>query len=262
MSTLEEKRVYSDTQEEAVVYVATGMGLVAVEVVADRVGSFGIERRGRTRSVAVADGRVAVATDDDVLLRRDDGEFDALAFGAATAVGFHDGDVLAASPDGEVARAEAGDWTAVGSVDGEVRAFDGSFAATETGVYQVEAAAVSYVGLDDVADVSAARLPVAATADGLYQLGNGWMRQLDGVYHAVTTDRTSSRTYAAGADVSVRDDGEWERQSVPTDEPITAIVASGAVYAVTADGTLLANAGDGWRSHALGLSEIADAALR
>ncbi|OIB55358.1 HVO_0234 family beta-propeller protein [Natrialba sp. SSL1] len=137
-------------------------------------------------------------------------------FGPATAVGVTGSTILAAGPDGTVRflqdeRGDDGqdgwrdsDWQELefGPSNGSgrddrrtptsIRAIDGDLLATDAGVYRLREAdrawVLEHAGLTDVVDVSAAAVPLAATADGLYRLGNGWMEVLEGAFETVTAD--------------------------------------------------------------------------
>ncbi|MFB6157811.1 MAG: hypothetical protein ABEJ34_08220, partial [Haloferacaceae archaeon] len=130
MGDIAEKRIHDDRREGTVAYVASDAGLVRIALAGDRVGRFGMERRGTVRDVAVVDD-AAVAAGEDVLV---DGE--ATGFGAAAAVGDDgDGAVVAAGGDGRVARHDGG-WTTLGSVE-DPRAVAGGLVAAADGVHRV-----------------------------------------------------------------------------------------------------------------------------
>ena len=62
---LDEKRVYADREEATTAFVAAGAGVARVEVSADIVGEFALQRRCTARDVAASAGRLAVATAED-----------------------------------------------------------------------------------------------------------------------------------------------------------------------------------------------------
>lgn len=254
--SLDEKRVYADKAGTTTAFVATGAGVARVEVSDDIVGEFALEHRGTAADLAAADGRLAVATPEDVLVS-DGGGFAETDFGPAAAVGFRDG--LVAAGDGRVARREDGEWTTLGRVDG-VQAIDGDMVAADTGVHRLDG---THVGLSAANDVSTAADPLAATDDGLYYLANGWMAALDGPFevvgghaggraHAATADTLYER--AAGGD-------EWTPVELPVGGPVADVAYGDATYAVTRDGTFLADAGDGWRHRSLGLPDVSAVAV-
>ncbi|WP_266079323.1 HVO_0234 family beta-propeller protein [Haladaptatus caseinilyticus] len=249
MTSIDEKRVYSDQSGTTTAYVATELGVARVEISGDIVGEFSIAHRCVARDVAVTGDSLAVATDEGVI----DGDFSPLGFGPAVAVDFDGDDLLAASEDGILARYDSG-WNELASLP-EVRAIDGNLVATIDGVYRIVDDGVRHVGLNDVRDVSAKGVPLAATADGLYWLGNGWMDAMEGSFHVVNT--TDEDAYAAADDtLFVRDNDEWVEITLPVDEPVADIGFGEGVYVVTEPGTFLSSIGDGWRSRNLGLSGI------
>ncbi|WP_435183074.1 HVO_0234 family beta-propeller protein [Halobellus sp. EA9] len=288
MPTIDEKRVYTDNAGTETVYLATGLGVVAVAVSDDLIGEFGIAHRCAARDVATAGSLVAVATDETVLLA-DRSESDAgdaeggstvvaaeglsfaeTGFGPATAVGFDDGALVAGDGDGRVARltdpapdtaAEDG-WTDLGTA-GSVRAVDGGLVAAADGVYRI-GSSLTHAGLDDARDVDAE--PLAATGAGLYKLGNGWMDVLDGAVDAV--DAAGERAQAVrDGELYVRTAAgatqEWRAEELPVDEPVAA-VAHGieASYAVTEDGTFAVRLPDGeWRYRGVGVRDVVAAAV-
>jgi len=261
MTSIDEKRVYDEKTGRVDAYVATAAGVARVSVSGDIVGEFALVRRCTARDVAAAGARLAVATDEDVLVGPPD-DLAGTGFGPSTAVGFRDGTVAAGG--GRVARlreSEAGDgssgtmdreWDELGRV-ADVRAVSGDLLAAASGVHRLDG---THVGLSDAHDVTTAGTPLAATGDGLYRLGNGWMNVLDGEFRAVASD--GKRAHAATPDALYEHrDGEWDAVDIPVDESVVGVAygegEAQAVYAVTADGTVLVDAGDGWQSRSLGL---------
>jgi hypothetical protein len=249
--TIDEKRVYADRTGADEVLIAADQGVVAVSLSGDRVGEFGLDHRAAARDVAAAGDRRAVATDADVLV----GDYDPTDFGPAVAVGFDGDALLAAGPDGRIARLDDG-WTTLGDVEAP-RAVDGGMIAAESGVHQVVGDDLRHVGLDGVHDVHGRGMPLAATDDGLYRLGNGWMDELDGAFGVVSADSVDDRAHAAGEEgLFAREAvGEW----VPVDAPVAPVdvgYTDAATVAVTETGTLLTDAGDGWRTRELGVTGV------
>lgn len=248
MSSIEEKRVYADKTEETTIYLASELGVVRVSVSGDSIGSFGIEHRCVARDLARCSG-LAVATDEDVLV---DGEL--TGFGPALVVGGSES-AIAVGPEGRVARFD-GEWTTVGRLEG-VRAAEDDLLATDEGVYRV-GDDLRHVGLEDVNDVSARGVPLAATDSGLYHLANGWIRDLDGrfdrVSGAATGDLARACALAAVGERLYISDGEWHEHTIP--EPFAAAAVEEAIYGASAEGTLYVDAGEGWRSQALGISGV------
>ena len=258
--SLEEKRVYAEQSGVTELYVATGLGLAVVSVSDDIVGEFSLTHRCTATDVATDADRLTVATDADVLVAdRTDQSFRETEFGPAAAVALSDGDLLAGNADGRVARYADGEWTTLGTV-GAVRAIDGDLVATDDGVYRIDGDDCSHVGLDNVRDVATAGTPLAATGDGLYALGPGWQRALDGDVQVVARD--GERAHAATADaLYAQVDGEWAERELPVDESVAALAYGQGTYAVTANGTVLVDVGDGWRDRALGLDGVGGVAV-
>ncbi|SIS10158.1 HVO_0234 family beta-propeller protein [Natronorubrum thiooxidans] len=285
MHSIEEKRVYGDREGAIEAYVSSSIGVVRVRVADDTVGEFGLCDRCTARDIAAADGVVAIATDEDVRLlslpdERDESSGETVVetgFGPAVAVGADDTGLLAASPDGEVARLEGGvpsdngDWVPLES-DGvaTVRAIDGDLVGTDSGVYRVHEDGLDHAGLTDVRDVSAAGVPLAATADGLYKLGNGWMKVLEGDFETVAADPQTepgrlARAHAvSGATVYAYSEDGWQEY----DRSSASIVGIGygqTCYAVTERGTFLSATPDDdngqWRSRTIGVGDVTGLAI-
>ncbi|SDR32449.1 HVO_0234 family beta-propeller protein [Natronobacterium texcoconense] len=283
MLSIEEKRVYGDRDEATEAYVSSPMGVVRVRIAGDNVGEFSLCARCDARDVAASDGRVAVATDEDALVlaseESDEPTFAETGFGPAVAVGYVDERLVAAGPDGRVARLEAnGKWTVLEPKGGderrtatidEVRAIDGDLVGTDDGVYRVHGDELEHAGLSDVRDVGAAGVPLAATGDGLYKLGNGWMKIYERPFDAVAADSRSSpgslsRAHAV-SDRSVYEyvDEEWREDETRAnaDDRIVAIDYDGYLYAVTETGTVEI-AGDGeWRGRSIGVRDVTGLAV-
>ncbi|WP_136717417.1 HVO_0234 family beta-propeller protein [Halorientalis salina] len=258
--SIDEKRVYAAKSDATELYVATGLGLAVVSVSADIVGEFSLVHRCTATDVATDADRLAVATDEDVLVAdRTDQEFRETGFGPASAVALADGDLLAGDTDGRVARYDGSEWTTLGT-GGSVRAIDGDLVATAEGIARIGDEGLDHVGLDDVRDVAAAGTPLAATGDGLYYLGPGWARALDGAFTAVARD--GERAHAASGETLYEHvDGEWRDREFPADETVVALAHGPGTYAVTETGRVLVDAGDGWRDRALGLRDVSGLAV-
>jgi len=256
--TIDEKRVYADRTGADEMLIAAEQGLVVASLSDDRVGEFGIDHRGAVRDVAVATDRRAVATESDVLV----GDYDATDFGPAVAVGFQGDTLLAAAPDGRVARLDE-TWTTLGEVD-TPRAVDGGMIAAESGVHQVVDDGLRSVGLGGVHDVHGRGMPLAATDDGLYRLGNGWMADASGSFSVVSADGDDDRANAVGeAGLFAREAvGDWHPVEAPVADVVDVAYTEAATVVVTATGTLLADAGDGWRQRELGVSGVAALAVQ
>lgn len=286
MPTIREKRVYDGATTPTPVFVAADQGLVLAQVSADAVGEFGLERRCTARDVAVGvegrspsgsqtqsddtDGTLALATDEATLVapEADPEQLHETGFGPATAVAVVEGQdraVVAADESGEISRlpvAEDGsvesDWQTLGSVD-NVRALDGRLVAASGGIYRITDAGLDDAGLDDARDVAARGAPLSATGAGLYELGNGWMVVREDSYETVATDGKQAHAVADDGTVLGRAEGggEWAELDLPTEEAIADFTYTGdAVVAATGSGSLLANAGDGWRSRRVGVTGV------
>ncbi|EMA53099.1 HVO_0234 family beta-propeller protein [Halococcus thailandensis] len=249
MSSIDEKRVHGANTESTALFVASDIGLTRVSVAGERVGEIELRDRRSVHDLAF-DEKLAVATDEDVLIGNSLAES---GFGPATAVGFHDG-LVAAAPDGRVAHRIDDEWHDVDTVE-TVHAIDGDLLATDGGVYRLTDDGLSRAGLDAVRDVAVGDgVPRAATATGLYRLGNGWMDDLDGDFRTVSADIDGERAHAATTDDFYTHDGdEW--RTIDIGKPIAAVAYAGLVYAVATDGTLLVGTDDGWRDHPLGIGE-------
>jgi len=285
-----EKRVYDDAAGRVRLAVATGSGLAIVGISGDAVGEFGLALRDSVRAIApVGEGRLLVATADSVALvaLADDGSIAAVdrsvptGLGGASALSVAEGAAFAALDDGTLRRAPLDDlvsttdgdapasgdrWRTVGTVP-PVRRADGPLLATAEGVYRATTDGLAHVGLEDVRDVAAAG-PYAAAESGLYRLGPGWTAE-----RGDATERVTAAVGAAGGEPepahAVQDDrllervdGAWVERSVPNSGPIADVAYApaehqpAATYAVAADGTVLVDAGDGWRSRSLGLPGV------
>jgi hypothetical protein len=267
MPTVRESRVYVAKSGTVTAYVATGLGISTVRLSGDKVGEFSLTERCSARDVARTARGVAAATDDDVLLADEDG-FEQTGLGAAVAVTALDGDVLAATDDGRLCRYD-GDWTEVATIDADVRAVDGNLVAAADGVHRLTDDGLASAGLDDAWDVASAGVPHAATPDALYRLGNGWLAQCDGAFATVTSDPATAsagelgRAHAATAGTLYEYDGSedtpdaaWTPRDLPVEESVVDVAyVADATIALTEPGTVLVDAGDGFRHRRLGLQD-------
>ena len=332
--SIEEKRVYAGSAGRTDAYVATGTGVVRVSLSADKVGAFDMVAREPARDVAVRPGsdagtldlaavatenglRVAVADDDPEFVPLDetpeaveDGG-DATTDSPAVAVGVHEDAFLVARADGGIDRVALAERIGDGSPPsatairiGEVpnpRAIDGPLVAAADGVHRVANAdtgpgdpGLVPVGLDDARDVAGTGVPLAATADGLYWLGNGWMAAREATASAVAADGDGHAMAVVAGDLLVRDgttrgagsgntpddkegsgstvaSGEptqgwgsdaWATATLPVDErPVALGYGPGISVVVTEAGTLCVDAGDGWRHQVVGVRDVGGVAL-
>ncbi|MBP1987983.1 HVO_0234 family beta-propeller protein [Halolamina salifodinae] len=274
MPTIREKRVYDEATTPTPVFVAAEQGLVVARISEDKVGEFGLERRCTAQDVAVgADGTLALATDEATLVapEADPEQFRETGFGPATAVAVVEGQgraLVAADESGEISRlpitddgpvdAESTDWESLGTVD-DLRALRGRLVAAADGIYRVTDAGLDDAGLDDARDVAARGAPLAATGAGLYELGNGWMVASKEPFETVSTDGDRGHAVAADGTVLGREKGggEWSELALPAGDPIADFAyTDDAVVAATASGSLLADAGNGWRSRRVGVTGV------
>jgi hypothetical protein len=268
MSDMAEDRVYADRAGNDRLVVASDAGLTRVAVANGRVGRFSLERRCTPRDLAVGSGWIAVATDEDVLLRRGDGAYVETGFGPAVAVGADGDDLIAADEDSAIRRslavdpADPGEWLPLADVDAPIRAIDGGLIAAGDGVYRLHADGLDHAGLDDARDVSAAWTPLVATGEGLFRLGNGWLREVAGEATVVAAHADGRAGAVVDGRLHEREAGEWVARGID-DEPV-ALCHGQRPYAVTADGTVLSadpDAADGWRRRALGLPGVVAAVV-
>ncbi|WP_018257054.1 HVO_0234 family beta-propeller protein [Halomicrobium katesii] len=260
---LDEKRIYEERREETCAYVACEMGVATVALSDDQIGRFGLEHGCTARDIAGSDGRLAVATDEDVLVGDGTG-FTATGFGPATAVGVGE-TVVVAGEDGTVARLDGDEWVTLGAVD-EPRAVDGDLVAAAEGCVRIDGGDLVALGGDAVRDVAAAG-PYAASADGVDRLADGWTTELAGDATVVSAERDGDRAHAVvDGDLFARASGEWAAVD-PTVSGIVDVAYAAATVTVTADGTVAIDpvtAKDGapeWRSRALGLAGVTGVAV-
>lgn len=268
MADLAEKRVFDDRAGATDLAVAATEGVATVSVSGDRVGEIGLIRRCLPADLAVAPapaGRLAVATDEDVLGADafDPDAFEATEFGPACAVTFVDGRPLAGASDGRLGIHADGRWTTVGALPDPPAALDGNLVGFEGGVRRLVDGQLRPAGLTAVIDIAhAAGVPLAATADGLYSLGNGWLDLLPGPFQQVS-GAPDGRAHAATPSACYeRRATEWRPLELPIDGTVAAVAYGERTYICTGDGQLLVEGGDGWRVHPLGLTGIVAAVAR
>lgn len=265
MDDLAAKRVYADRTRAEQLVVATRLGVASVALSDGRLGEVGLVHRGSPTDLAVGSTsgtgpRLAVATVEDVLLA-DEPEVGALApsrFGPAVAVTItDDGDrVVAVAPDGRLG-VHTDEWRTVATLSDTPTSLDGDLVGTTGGVYRLIDGALQPAGLAGVTDVArAGGVPLAATGDGLYVLGNGWMDVLAGDVRVVA-DASDGRAHAATGDTLFElVDGEWRPVDIPSADPIGAIAYGEFTYVLTEGGDLLVETSGGWDAHALGLDGV------
>ncbi|MFB6361642.1 MAG: hypothetical protein ABEH59_10020 [Halobacteriales archaeon] len=271
MDDIAEKRVYADRTGAAQLVVAAAPGLVTVAVSDGRVGEFGVAKECSPADLAAAarpdagdQFPLAVATDRDVLLT-ESAETDALertGFGPATAVTVHEGRPMAADPAGELATYRDSGWESIGELPGPATALVGDLIGTAEGVFRLVDGGLRPAGLADVTDVArAAGMPLVATADGLYELGNGWLDVLEGAFDLVAAT-PDGRAHAAGpAGCFTRENGAWAPCELPGESAVAAVAYGPRTFVLTAAGDLYVEKETGWARTPLGIDGIVGAVL-
>ena len=275
MQTLTEKRVFGAKTGVTDIFVSTDSGVAAVTVSADQIGAFGLAHRGSTTAVAATADRLVVGTDEGLLAADidtadrsadvPDPTFAAIGgdtIDAVSAIDLTPEGLIVADGDGVVYRGEHTEtvteppaWERLGATD-EVRAIDAGLLAAADGVYRIDDDGLTNTGLTDVRAVTGVGQPLAATADGLFRLGNGWQSVAEGAFRAVAADGHGHAHAVGDAGLLVRsaEEGAWTTTTPPVEAPIVDLAADrGIVVGVTDDGTLCVTAGDGWRHQRLGL---------
>jgi len=275
MQTLTEKRVFGAKTGVTDVFVATDAGVAAVTVSADQIGAFGLASREPATGVAATADRLVVGTDEGLLAADIDAAdrgadvadptFESIGgdtIGAVSAVDITPEEIVVADGDGVIYRGEHAEtvteppvWERLGGTD-EVRAIDVGLLAAADGVYRIDDDGLTNTGLTDVRAVTGVGQPLAATADGLFRLGNGWQSIAEGAFRSVAADGHGHAHAVGEAGLLVRaaEESAWTTTTPPVEAPIVDLAADrGIVAAVTDDGTLCVTAGDGWRHQRLGL---------
>lgn len=251
MSSLEEKRVFEGDGTEVECLLASGTGLVRASVSGDRIGGFDMPLQADVRDVAADADRVLVATGEGIRFGTAASTLASTGLDPGTAVGLEEVGWLAADVDGRLARVSDGEAAHLGQVDG-VTSIDPPLIAAGTGVHKV--ARLENVGLESVIDVAAKPIPRAATDDGLYRLGNGWMVEREGRATAVAAHHGGRVAAVLDGTLHQFVEDDWTETPLPGDAPAVDIALGPATYAVTAEGTLCVNAGDGWQTRSLGVT--------
>ena len=261
MDDIREKRIFGGKEGRIRLFVGTELGVVVASLSGPRVGEFGLEYRTPVRDIAGAPGRIVVATNEDVTLLGE--EPVDLGVGPASAVGFDGEDVIAGDDGGRVVRVDAEGVDEIGTTEGAVTAIDGALVGTEGGVYRVIDNELVAAGLDRVRDIDARGTPLAATETGLYRLGNGWMTLHEGDAAAVTSDGGGRRHAVIDNTLyTASPDGDrWAPVRLPVDETPLDIAYGDRTSIVTAEGTVLVEADDGWRHQRLGVGGVVGCAV-
>lgn len=259
MGDLAEDRIYSGGANETLLFLACDQGLVQVRVSGDRVGEFGLETRADARDVAVDDDRVLLGTAEACLVGPDASKLHDTGLGPTQAVGLTADGWVVGGTDGDVHSGSGTGTEYLGQLD-DIQAIDPPLIATSDGVFLLED--LSQAGLEHVWDVASEPVPRAAAGNGLYRLGNGWIEEKAGTATSVASRGTGECAAVIDGALHCLDEEGWSRSPVSLAEPIADILLGPAIYVITTDGTLLVDAGSGWRSRALGISDVRGMALR
>lgn len=259
MGDLAEDRVYSGGGDETVLLLACDKGLVRVAVSGDRVGEFGLVTRADARDVAADGDRIVLGTADSLLVGPDASRLRDTGRGPTEAVGIDENGWVMGGSDGGVHR-EPGTGTRYLGQLSNIQAIEPPLIASSDGVFLLEG--LSHAGLGHVRDVAATPVPRAATASGLYRLGNGWIEEKAGDATTVVSGGTTEGAAVINETFHRFGDDGWTPRSLPTDAAIADVLLGPAIYVITDDGTLLVDAGSGWRSRALGIPDVRGMALQ
>ena len=256
MQSLDEKRVFAPDRPARTLYVGTDRGLIALSVAGVHLGRYSMAIRGTVHALCATPAGVIAAVDDRVeaiggaelpsTMPATTGEVAVLGADAA-AVWTATDDLVTRYPcsdGGDPGRYRTG---------GAVTAIAPPFIGTTDGLLRYTPDGLQSVGLEQVTALTSA--PLVGTTEGLYTLGNGWMRQLEGhvlaaashpSHSAVATD-TGIYTGASG----------WAALDAPPAPSVALAVSADVVYAISADGIVMAHLpGEPWTQTHLGVGGI------
>jgi hypothetical protein len=259
MSELGEDRVYAGGSADATLLVACTSGLLWVDVSGDRVGRFGLARRCDARDVSATGARLILATGSGVLVGPDPSSIDETDLGPASAVGLGDCASFVGSDDGHLRKIEDDRISDLGQV-GTVSAIDPPLVGTANGVRTLDR--LGQADLSDVRDVCGGANHRVATGSGLYRREDGWVRERAGVATAIAEGQSGLTVAVLDGTLGYLGEDGWVSTDSPTDASLADVAVGPAIYAVTTDGTLLVDVGDGWRHRALGVSGVRSLAVR
>lgn len=253
MDDIAEKRVFTQNTAPFRLVIQSDLGTVYVSVADDRVGEMELIDRRTPNDIAVTDSITAIATDTDVFIW-DGTTLDETSFGPATAVDYHEGTLRAATPTGVIKR-RMNEWETIGQVDAPITVLDADFIGTTNGVYRTTDS-MPHVGLADVNDITTETLPMVATNTGLFELGNGWMKQHTGTFTFVQAHPhdPAHRAHAATADECYERTDAWRPLNLPTTDPIADATYTDQPILLTETGTIYFRDTDNWTSHTLGIT--------
>lgn len=259
MDDIEADRVYAGGTDDADLFVAAETGLVRVAVAGDRVGRFGVVVDEPIRDVAAGTDRLVVATESTTLFGTDVEDLAPSGIGSSTAVALEEDRWVAADEDGRLVAVSDGEASHLGT-PGSVRAIDPPLVATADGVVRIGDTAV--IGLADVADVTARPVPRAAADSGVHRLADGWQREATGRATTVAGGRAGRAAAVIKRTLYRRTKNDWQAVDLPTESMVADVAFGAGTYAVTKDGIVLVDAGDGWRRRRLGVTGVKRVAVR
>ena len=256
MQSLDEKRVFAPDRPARTLYVGTDRGLIALSVAGVHLGRYSMAIRGTVHALCATPAGVIAAVDDRVeaiggaelpsTMPATIGEVAVLGADAA-AVWTATDDLVTRYPcsdGGDPERHRTG---------GAVTAIAPPFIGTTDGLLRYTSDGLQSVGLEQVTALTSA--PLVGTTEGLYTLGNGWMRQLQGHVLAAASHPSHS---AAATDTGIYLGASgWAALDAPPAPSVALAVSADVVYAISADGIVMANLpGEPWTQTHLGVSGI------
>ena len=256
MQSLEEKRVFAPDRPARTLYVGTDRGVLALSVAGVHLGRFSMAISGTVQALCAAPGGVVAAVDDRVEVIRD-AELPSAMPATTDGVGVLGADATAvwtATDDLAIRYPRtAGGAPERYRTDAPVTAIAPPFIGTTAGLLRYTADGLQSVGLEHVTALTSA--PLVGTTAGLYTLGNGWLRQLDGPVRAAASHPSHS---VVATDTGLfTDDSGWAPVEAPPASPVALAVCADAVYAISADGVAMAHLpGEPWTQTHLGVGGI------
>lgn len=255
----------------------------------------GVYRSTSADDRSIDAGDVSTTAGDGTGGPRSSAAFERIGAAPAVAIGLAGGHLLVGREDGTLLGVARDRWPtatdpearSIGTLP-EIRSIDGRLVATPAGVYRVDPGAIqtddrpgsnrvesdrgstgaeadpkpTNVGLEAVNDVFGHGMPVAATDDGLYVLGNGWMDVLEGRFDLVAGDGHGGTHTAGEPGFFEQTDDGWSERSPPIDGSIAALAhGDGRLAVVTDDGGLCVTDGDDWGHQYIGVSDVRAAAI-
>lgn len=253
MDDIADKRVFTQNTSPFRLVIQSDLGTVRVSIADDRVGEMELIDRRTPHDIAVTSSETAIATDTDVFIW-DGTTLDETGFGPATAVDYHEGRLRAATRTGNV-KLRTNEWESIGQIDASITVLDADFIGTPDGVYRITDS-MPNVGLSDVNDITTGTLPMVATNTGLFELGNGWMKQQTGTFTFVQAHLhdPAQRAHAATSNECYERTDTWRPLNLPTTDPIVDATYTDQPILLSETGTIYFRDTDNWTSHTLGLT--------